>query len=62
MKAHKHKWLQIQAFASDDWRDVVQFDTTQKNEAVSLLQYKKKVEKSVKWRLIQRVISEKKIA
>ena len=46
-----------------DIRELVSQDSeTGKKEAISLLKYKKKAEKGVKWRVVLRTIKEKKIA
>jgi hypothetical protein len=62
MKTEKNKIYEIQAFANESWRDVLSIDPNSKPTAVNLLKYKKATEKHLKWRLILRTVTEKKIA
>ena len=62
MKTQVTKNYVLQAHASDAWRQVAEYPETAKKEALGLLKYKKKAEKSVKWRVVLRTIKEKKIA
>jgi len=62
MKARKFKKYILEAEANGSWFPVADYPDTEKNEAIGLLKYKKKAEKGMKWRVILRTISEKKVA
>lgn len=62
MKTSTIKQFVLQALANEQWRVVAEYPIEQKREAMGLLKYKKRVEKGVKWRVIQRTIKEKKVA
>jgi hypothetical protein len=58
----KIKLYILQAQSNNQWHPVADYPEKDKNEAIGLLKYKKKVEKNVKWRVILRTISDKKVA
>jgi hypothetical protein len=58
----KIKLYILQAQSNNKWYPVADYPITDKNEAIGLLKYKKKSEKGVKWRVILRTISDRKIA
>jgi hypothetical protein len=58
----KKKFYILQANANNNWYPVADYSEKEKQEAIGLLKYKKKSEKGVKWRVILRTISDKKIA
>lgn len=62
MKSTVIKEFIVQAKNNGVWYPVADYPETGKNQAVSLLRFKKKTNKNVKWRVIQRTIKEKPIA
>lgn len=62
MKSNVTKEFILQAENDGRWFPVCDYPETAKNQAISLLKYKKKTNKGVKWRVIQRIVKEKKIA
>jgi len=59
MKTEKYKNYVIQQFSNNDWFFVA--EDNNKNEAISLLKYKKKIHKPIKFRLMEVIVSKKKL-
>lgn len=62
MKPLVLKQYELQAHSNDMWLPVGEYPENAKKEAISLLKYKKKTEKSVKWRVVLKTTKVKKIA